>query len=262
MRGGGGGGAAQDGVGCLAVFFSQEPTPSSMTDTWDPKTAGLEGPSRNELPTRALCQALKDLPLEGPRRSPWEGLAPGAPHLHSPPSRPPPERGAEQLQGAVDPVVLSVSRPAPPGPLAADGRRRAGSCQEGRDGSQDTCEPLTLGNWLSFPLRIPIPAWSCSPPRRLTWSARGFLSPRGLVWKAGLGRAGDGAHLENRGRVGTCLSCSTDKEPWFSALGVADAPNVVEQPGARGPERADAEPAAAAGPLCELSAGTATSAET
>ena len=59
MRGGGGGGAAQDGVGCLAVFFSQEPTPSSMTDTWDPKTAGLEGPSRNELPTRALCQALK-----------------------------------------------------------------------------------------------------------------------------------------------------------------------------------------------------------
>ena len=31
-----------------------------------------------------------------------------------------------------------------------------------------------------------------------------------------LGRAGDGAHLENRGRVGTCLSCSTDKEPWFS----------------------------------------------
>lgn len=30
-----------------------------MTDTWDPKTAGLEGPSRKELPTRALCQALK-----------------------------------------------------------------------------------------------------------------------------------------------------------------------------------------------------------
>lgn len=30
-----------------------------MTDTWDPKTAGLEGPSRNELPTRALCQARK-----------------------------------------------------------------------------------------------------------------------------------------------------------------------------------------------------------
>ena len=30
-----------------------------MMDTWDPKTAGLEGPSRKELPTRDLCQALK-----------------------------------------------------------------------------------------------------------------------------------------------------------------------------------------------------------
>ena len=30
-----------------------------MMDTWDPKTAGLEGPSIKELPTRALCQALK-----------------------------------------------------------------------------------------------------------------------------------------------------------------------------------------------------------
>lgn len=96
--------------------------------------------------TEGLSSPEQDLPLEGPRRSPWEGLAPGAPHLHSPPSRPPPERGAEQLQGAVDPVVLSVSRPAPPGPLAADGRRRAGSCQEGRDGSQDTCEVGSCGS--------------------------------------------------------------------------------------------------------------------
>ncbi|XDC67633.1 hypothetical protein R6Z07M_018815 [Ovis aries] len=148
---------------------------------------------------------------------PWEGLAPGAPHLHSPPSWPPPERGAEHLQGAVDPVVLSVSRPAPPGPLAADGRGVAGAAKKGE---------------------------------------------MALRTRVSLGRAGDGAHLENRGRVGTCFSCSTDKEPWFSALGVADAPNVVEQLGATGPERADAEPAAAAGPLCELSAGTAPSAET
>ncbi|KAM7228317.1 hypothetical protein CapIbe_020771 [Capra ibex] len=59
---------------------------------------------------------------------------------------------------------------------------------------------------------------------------KGEMAPRTRV---SLGRAGDGAHLENRGRVGTCLSCSTDKEPWFSALGVADAPNVVEQPGGR-----------------------------
>ncbi|XP_061257687.1 uncharacterized protein LOC133238508 isoform X1 [Bos javanicus] len=37
----------------------EELTPSGMMDTWDPKTAGLEGPSRKELPTCALCQALK-----------------------------------------------------------------------------------------------------------------------------------------------------------------------------------------------------------
>ena len=28
------------------VFFSQELTPSGMTDTWDPKTAGLEEPQQ------------------------------------------------------------------------------------------------------------------------------------------------------------------------------------------------------------------------
>lgn len=43
-----------------------------------------------------------------------------------------------------------------------------------------------------------------------------------------LGRAGDGAHLENRGRVGTCFSCSTDKEPWFS--GELCCGDVVERP--------------------------------
>ncbi|XP_061257689.1 uncharacterized protein LOC133238508 isoform X2 [Bos javanicus] len=42
----------------------EELTPSGMMDTWDPKTAGLEGPSRKELPTCALCQALKSLPLK------------------------------------------------------------------------------------------------------------------------------------------------------------------------------------------------------
>ena len=58
--------------------------------------------------TEGLSPPEQDLPLQGPRRSPWEGLAPGAPHLHSPPSRPPPEGGAERLRGAVDPGVLSV----------------------------------------------------------------------------------------------------------------------------------------------------------
>ena len=93
-----------------------------------------------------LSPPEQDLPLEGPRRSPWEGLAPGAPHLHSPPSRPPPEGGAERPRGAVDPGVLSVPRPAPPGPPAADGRRPAGSCREGRDGSRDTCEVGSCGS--------------------------------------------------------------------------------------------------------------------
>ena len=41
------------------VLFSQELTPSGTTDTWDPKTAGLEEPLGKELPTRAVCQALK-----------------------------------------------------------------------------------------------------------------------------------------------------------------------------------------------------------
>lgn len=91
-----------------------------------------------------LSPPEQDLPLEGPRRSPWEGLAPGAPHLHSLLSRPPPEGGAERPRGAVDPGVQSVPRPAPPGPPAADGRRPAGSCREGRDGSRDTCEPSAL----------------------------------------------------------------------------------------------------------------------
>lgn len=44
----------------------------------------------------------------------------------------------------------------------------------------------------------------------------GDLGGKFGVFYFSLGRAGDGAHLENRGRVGTCLSCSTDKEPWFS----------------------------------------------
>lgn len=93
-----------------------------------------------------LSPPEQDLPLEGPRRSPWEGLALGAPYLHSPPSRPPPEGGAERPRGAVDPGVQSVPRPAPPGPPAADGRRPAGSCREGRDGSRDTCEVGSFGS--------------------------------------------------------------------------------------------------------------------
>ena len=56
----------------------------------------------------------------------------------------------------------------------------------------------------------------------------GDLGGKFGVFYFSLGRAGDGAHLENRERVGTCLSCSTDKEPWFS--GELCYGNVVERP--------------------------------
>lgn len=128
------------GGGELGLGPGTEWGPGKKLSTLRPKSPRWPGGAEGLSPPE------QDLPLEGPRRSPWEGLAPGAPQLHSPPSRPPPEGGAERPRGAVDPGVLSVLRPAPPGPPAADGRRPAGSCREGRDGSRDTCEVGSCGS--------------------------------------------------------------------------------------------------------------------
>ncbi|XP_043311269.1 jmjC domain-containing histone demethylation protein 1-like [Cervus canadensis] len=162
MRGGGGGGAAQDEVDCLAV--SLLPGGNSF---WHDKhlrsqNSGLDEPSRKELPTRAVCQALKgvslaiehqvpghrlhippaaifaeqELPMERPRRSPWEGLAPGSRASAGGRSRAPSgDRGPWRSE-------RSATRAARP--PAADGRRPAVSCREERDGSCDTCEPSAL----------------------------------------------------------------------------------------------------------------------
>ncbi|XP_043771468.1 uncharacterized protein LOC122702014 [Cervus elaphus] len=124
------------------------------------QNSGLDEPSRKELPTRAVYQALKGVSLaiehqvpghrlhippaaifaeqELPRRSPWEGLAPGSPASAGGRSRAPSgDRGPWRSE-------RSATRAARP--PAADGRRPAVSCREGRDGSWDTCEVGSCGS--------------------------------------------------------------------------------------------------------------------
>lgn len=59
MRGGGGGGAAQDEVDCLAVSLLPGANSFWHDGHLRSQNSGLDEPSRKELPTRAVCQALK-----------------------------------------------------------------------------------------------------------------------------------------------------------------------------------------------------------